>query len=81
MAASSPGQPTKMAGQVRASGSGKPSEATKDGPKPGPVVPQVVDRESSQQPPAKESDEASPQERQQDAAAGAADDDAGRRQE
>ena len=28
VAANSPGQPTKMAGQVRASGSGKPSEAT-----------------------------------------------------
>jgi hypothetical protein len=58
VAANTPGQPTKMAGQIRAGGSGKPSETTKDGPKPGPVVPQVVDRESSQQPPPKDSDEA-----------------------
>ncbi len=60
MASNEPGRRTMMAGQVRDTGSGKPSEAAKDGPKPGPVVPQVVDRESSQQPPAKESDEAPP---------------------
>src|SRR5262249_36143211 len=60
VAASMPGQPTKMAGQVRSSGAGKPSEATKDGPKPGPVVPQVVDRESSLQPPGKEAAQTPP---------------------
>lgn len=54
-AANAPSTPTKMAGQLRSGGGGKSAEMKKDA-KPGPGVPQVVDRESSQQPPEKGSD-------------------------
>jgi hypothetical protein len=42
-----------MAGQLRASGSAGAGATKQSVPKPGPVVPQVVDRESQQQPPDK----------------------------
>jgi hypothetical protein len=53
-AAGDPSRPTKMAGQLRASGSAGAGETKKGAPRPGPVVPQVVDRESTQQPPDKD---------------------------
>ncbi|MDR3637495.1 MAG: hypothetical protein P4L84_27065 [Isosphaeraceae bacterium] len=56
VASNAPSTPTKMAGQVRSGGGGKPSEMKK-GAKPGATVPQVVDRESSQQPPEKNADQ------------------------
>src|SRR5262249_17898067 len=42
---------TVMAGQIRASGTGKPSEAKPEAKKDQPVIPQVVDTESSQNSP------------------------------
>ncbi len=43
-------QKAPMAGQVRASDQGKPSESDDDGDKKKPAVPAIVDRESQQQP-------------------------------
>lgn len=51
MAAKTPSQSGPKAGQVRAQGSGAPSEEEPDKKKPSPPVPQVVDVESTQQPP------------------------------
>lgn len=53
VAANSPANKTPMAGQVRANGSGPPSQSSPNDKKTPATVPQVVDRESSQQPPGK----------------------------
>src|SRR5262249_5961773 len=48
---SQPASPTKMAGQIRASGAGKPGEPDPAAKKDQPVIPKVVDMESSQNSP------------------------------
>ena len=53
VADSQPSKKNPMAGQVRASGEGKGPKPSDKPPEPKPVVPQVVDGESSQQPKAK----------------------------
>ena len=58
-----PGQKKPMAGQVRASEAGKPVEMLPGGPKKLPVVPAVVDRESSQLTPGKKDDGPAPKKR------------------
>jgi len=49
-AAKTPSNKAPMAGQVRSTSAGKPSEPSKDAKKTDSAVPQIVDRESSQQP-------------------------------
>jgi hypothetical protein len=60
VAMNSPSNPTKMAGQIRATGSGKPGAPSKNDAKPQPAVPQVVDVESSQNSPDKPTDPKDP---------------------
>jgi len=60
VAMNQPANKSPMAGQIRASGSGKPGAPPQEEQKPKPAVPKIVDVESSQQPASKKQNEDEP---------------------